>query len=194
MAGQNNGKVQQPLSIAQLREEFEEAARKLHELNREAGRTNDFSKLEAAAERLGELQNELMKAETAAETDRVYEMVPLTDLINRKIRETFPSKDQAEVISLLERECGRNLPLNDPPNLGNLEHIRLAVIKLADGKVDELRRQISIAKADWREVLIRAETPEALAFGLVDLMHTDAKTRDEIESRDREQFQAWLRG
>lgn len=194
MAGQNNGKVQQPLSIAQLREQFEEAARKLHELNRELGGTNDFSKLEAAAARLGELQNELMKAETAAETDRVYEMAPLTDLINRKIRETFPSKDQAEVISLLERECGRNLPGNDPANLTNLEHIRLAVIKLADGRLDELRRQISIAKEDYREVLIRAETPEALAFGLVDLMHTDAKTRDEIESRDREQFQAWLRG
>ena len=182
------------MSITELREKFEEAARQLQEINREAGRTNDVSALQAAAERVLKLQDELMRAEAVAETDRVPKVVPLTDLIRRKIRETFSREDQAEAISLLERECGRNLPFNDPPNLANLEHIRLAVVKLADGKLDELRRQISIAKEDFREVLIRAETPEAFAFGLVELMDTDARTRDEIESRDREQYQAWLNG
>lgn len=181
-----------PRGIAKLREAFEAASKEVVKLNLEAGRTKDFSELQAAVERLLKLEEKLKKAEAAATVNRVYEVVPLTDLTRRKIRETFPNEDQEEVISLLEHECGRNLPQNDPPNLANLEHIRLAVIKLADGNVSELRRQITIAQEDWRDVLIPAETPEAVAFGLVELASADPNIREEIETRDRQQYQVWL--
>ena len=142
------------VDIAKAREEFEAAARELVELNKEAQRTRDFSQVVAASERVVALQQQLTAAE-AAGPQRVYDPVPLSAPVERKLRETFAGEDQAEAASLLERECGRNLPFNDPPNLANLEQIRLAVIELSGGKLPELRRQIAVAKEDWREVLIQ---------------------------------------
>lgn len=141
------------VDIAKARKEFEAAARELVELNKEAQRTRDFSRLAAASERVVALQQQLTAAE-AAGPQRVYEPVPLSAPVERKLRDTFAGEDRAEAASLLERECGRNLPFNDPPNLRNLEQIRLAVIELSGGKLPELRRQIAVAKEDWREVLI----------------------------------------
>ena len=144
------------VSISKAREEFEAAARELVELNKEARRTGDLSRLLAGAERLAVLQERLLAAEAAA-PPRTYEPLPLTAPVESKLRETFAAEDQPEAASLLERECGRNLPFNDPPNLANLEHIRLAAIELSAGDLSELRRLIAVAKEDWREVLIQLE-------------------------------------
>ncbi len=138
---------------AKIREEFESAARELVELNKEAQQTGDFSRLQAASERLAALTQQLTAAE-AAEPQRTYEPVPLTAAVESKLRETFAGEDQAEAAALLVRECGRNLPFNDPPNLANLEQIRLAVIELSGGKLSELQQQIAVAKEDWRDVLV----------------------------------------
>lgn len=181
------------VSISKAREEFDAAARELVEINKEARRTNDFSRLQAASERLSALRQQLAEAEAGGEPCE-YDILPLTALVQRKLRETFSAADQAEAVSLLEEGAGRNLPLNDPPNLDNLERIRLALIKLAEGKLSELKQRIAIAKKDWREVLVPAETPEALAYGLVELMNADPGTRDEIQSRDRQQYENWLKG
>ena len=50
-----------------------------------------------------------------------------------------------------ERECPR---------------VQLAALKLADGKLEVLKKQISTAKRDFRDVLAPAEYPEYMRRGM----------------------------
>jgi len=144
----------------------------------------------AAAQRLNKAQDLLKEAES--DQIRKFEPVPLTELVLAKINQTFAPQDRREVMDLLVNECGRNLPFKAEATSRSLDQIRLAVIKLANGNLDELRRQVQAAKRDWRDVIGAAETPEAMSMGFVAFDNLDAETRTGIAARDREQYQDWL--
>jgi len=93
---------------------------------------------------------------------------------------------------LLEEDCAANLPFIKKEGDLKLERIRLAVLKLSGGNLSDLKRFISIANVDWRDVVALAEAPEQFSVGFVELEQLDLATRTTIQDRDHEQHQRWL--
>ena len=61
------------------------------------------------------------------------------------------------MVALLEAECGTNLPFMNRETPESLERIRFAVLRLSRGSMAELARAVSIARVDWRDVLVAAQ-------------------------------------
>lgn len=186
-----------PAPLEKAQAEFQAAARELVEANRKARATGQryTPEMGAAAERMTSVQQQLKQAKANhVEATGGPEPVELTELVTRKVKHLFPADEQAEAIRLLEKECGRNLPFCEDSDAQGLERVRLAVVKLAGGSLAELRRQVAMAKQDWRDVLLPAESPEAVKAGLFRATRLDAEARRTIEERDRRQYEEWLRG
>ena len=141
----------------EARRQFEAAARELVEANKRArvAGKNVTDEMHSAAQRLDEAQDKLRLAESI--DDRQFEPVALTKIVLTKIERTFAPQDRQEAMSLLVNECGRNLPFKADATPESLEQIRLAVIKLANGDLVELQRQVQTAKIDYRDVIAAAE-------------------------------------
>ena len=76
--------------------------------------------------------------------------------IRRLIEREFAREHWDVVSELLAAKCATNLPLlGDAPHEA-IERIQFAVIKLCNGKFDELDRHIAIANIDWRDTLVAA--------------------------------------
>jgi hypothetical protein len=80
-------------------------------------------------------------------------MVPLSPEIEKRIELLFEPEDREEVRCLLVKECGENIPMWKS---AGLERLRLAVLKLSEGKVDRVRQWVNEAKIDFRDVLMAA--------------------------------------
>jgi len=73
----------------------------------------------------------------------------------------------------------------------NVHRVRLAVLKLACGNLQALRREIDVAKSDYRDVVAYAEYPEYMqrvspSGGLAEV------ERERIIRADWAQYQSWL--
>ena len=141
----------------EARRQFEAAARALVEASKRArvAGKNVTDEMHSAAQRLDEAQDKLRLAESL--DDRQLEPVALTETVLTKIEKTFAPRDREEAMSLLVNECGGNLPFKSDATAQSLDQIRLAVIKLANGDLVELQRQVQTAKSDWRDVIAAAE-------------------------------------
>lgn len=181
--------------LAEAQSEFDEAARAVVAANRsarEAGQTLS-AEMQVVATRLNAAQQKLKEAKAAVNrAGGAPQPVELTTVVITKIRQLFPPAEQEEAIRLLERECARNLPFSELASPKDLERVRLAVLKLSAGDFAELRRNVELAKVDWRDPIVRAEQPEAWAMGLAEYATLDDQSREAIAERDRGQYAAWL--
>lgn len=151
--------------------------------------------MQEAAERLSASQQKLQEAQAAFDlATGGPEPVELTPLILKKVEESFPPDQQLDVISMLKKECAHNLPFCEDDTAQELERVRPAVVKNSGGNLAELRRQIELAKRDGRDVLSSAEYPEASRMGFVSYSKLDKESRMGVEARDRQQYEAWLKG
>ena len=188
-------KVNQSDKLRQYNEarlQFDAAAREFIEINnraREAGEATN-PEVEAAIQRLNVAQEKMQHAQAAV--DRKFEPVALTSLVERKVNDTFAAPDRRAAIDLLINECGRNLPFKNDAIPKHLEQIRLAVLKLANGNLEQLRRHIQTAKSDWRDVILFAESPEFMRTGIVEFYRRDERSQAAVTQRDRQQYVAWL--
>lgn len=82
--------------------------------------------------------------------------VPLSDDTKRRVEVLFAESKRAAATQMLVEECGDNLPFNEGQGPVELERIRFAALKLSAGSLTELREAISLAKIDWRDVLVSA--------------------------------------
>ena len=181
--------------LEEAKSTFDDAASALVTANRAARAAGKrfTAEMQEQAERLSIAQQRLKEAE--ADFDLATggpEPVALTPLVIKKVRQSFLPDQQLEALGLLEKECGRNLPLSEGDIAQDLERVRLAVIKLAGGSLAELLRQIDIARVDWRDVLSSAEYPEASGMGFVEYNNLEVRNRNQIKARDRQQYVAWL--
>lgn len=182
-------------ALREAQETFLKASQELLTANR-AARAGNYADTNEVRDKAGALleAEERMKAAEAT-FDLVTggpEPIPLTDAVRRKVLQSFPAEQRAEVIRVLERECANNLPFSDIGTPEGLERIRLAVLKVANGNQAEFRKQIDAAKTDWRDVINAAEYPEATQLGLLEYGQLDNQTREQIDKRDLEQYLAWL--
>ena len=75
--------------------------------------------------------------------------------------------------------------------------IRLAMLKLAAGSLDELEELLEDARRDFRDVVAAAEYPEALRSSHLRGPHLSPEEQRELEAireRDRLQYERWLKG
>ena len=103
----------------------------------------------------------------------------MTDLVIRKLSETFSDADREVAAAEL-----------DATGI-NEERVHLAIIKLSERKLGELRKFIEVAKVDQRDVLAWAEYPEEFAAATWNMKEEEVA---EIRVKDREQYLSWLRG
>ena len=71
-----------------------------------------------------------------------------------------------------------------------VERVRVAILKLSEGSLEELERMTRCAKQDYRDVLAWAEYPEALRKPTWDLSPAE---RARIRKADRDQYLTWLK-
>lgn len=182
-------------ALKKAQEAFLKASQELLTANRtaRAGNYADTSEAQDKASALIDAEERMKAAEAAFDlVTGGPEPVSLTDTVRRKVLQSFPAEQTAEVTRVLERECANNLPLSDIETSEGIERIRLAVLKVANGNQAEFRKQIDAAKSEWRDVINAAEYPEATKFGLLEYSQLDNQTREQLDKRDREQYLAWL--
>lgn len=110
-----------------------------------------------------------------------------SDLLTDRIRQTFPAENPADVLQILEL-------YGTASHERETERVRLAVLKLSGGDLNELREMINAAKGDYRDVLAWAEFPNQLRTSPVEINTLPPDAVNEIRESDRRQYLAWLRG
>jgi hypothetical protein len=71
-------------------------------------------------------------------------------LVLEKLAAVFPdAKDAAQAVAALDRY-----------GADGAEMVHLAIIKLSEGKLWKLRELVQLAREDFRDVLVRAQSPE----------------------------------
>lgn len=93
--------------------------------------------------------------------------VPLSAETQRLAGVLFSGSDLRNASSLLERECGANLPFLEKLDSKQLERFRFAVLKLSGGNLSKLLEAVMLAQTDWRDVLVAA--------GFADDLHAHEK-------------------
>ena len=81
-------------------------------------------------------------------------MLYISSRTTRLIGKCFSADEKDLVISLLNDECGNNLPFFENSIPSDLERIHFAIIKLSNGELDRLESAIELAKTDWRDLLV----------------------------------------
>jgi hypothetical protein len=103
--------------------------------------------------------------------------------IRRIIKRDFSLSIHNEVMEVLEEYGSKSWQTEK-------QRVRMAVLKLANGNFDELKRQVEIARCDYRDVLLNAEYPLCAETMFKKL--SDGETRD-IYKKDWMQYQTWLK-
>ena len=100
-------------------------------------------------------QQELGKAEDAFDAaTRLPAIVPLTKAALDEIRELFAAEQHEEVISLLEKHCGRTIPFMRDATAKALEPYRVSVLRRSEGDIAELRKWVEFANIEGWDVLL----------------------------------------
>jgi len=82
--------------------------------------------------------------------------LPLTPGQLEKVQDLFPQCAD-EIIGILMRDCGYNMPDLYPGREHLLERVRTAVLTISRGSKEKLLWAIEAAKVDWRDVLYWTE-------------------------------------
>ena len=109
-------------------------------------------------------------------------------LVKRKVMQTWPD-EFGHVTGMLARidTHGGSAEV--------LARVQLAVLKLSEGRRDQIADLVEMASIDYRDVLVGAEYPEQMRWGFVtlaDLGPAEQKAYREAMARDRERYVAWL--
>ena len=104
--------------------------------------------------------------------------------IERVIGRDFATEDRAAALAALEAYGMES-------HEREVVRVRLAALKLAKGSIEELRRQVSWAKLDFRDVIGPAEYPKAMKVS--SLIQLDQAERRRIYETDWKQYEEWLR-
>jgi hypothetical protein len=105
--------------------------------------------------------------------------------VERIVRRDYPPSQQDNALAML-REYG------DEGSQRGAARVQLAVLKLANKNLKQLRYWIEQAKLDYRDVLCPAEYPKYGRWGGVDTA-SEEERRKVIDS-DWAQYERWLKG
>ncbi len=104
-------------------------------------------------------------------------------LVVAKVKQSFPNEDQEKILAILNL-YGKETYEQEQ------ERVQIAILKLSDGDLERLRKNIETAKRDYRDVLAYAEYPEATSKDTWKMRDKEEVRR--IRERDRQQYFNWL--
>jgi hypothetical protein len=85
-------------------------------------------------------------------------MVGLSDRTMGHVRALFKDGEVEEAARLLANDCAELLPIVGRTSTpASLERIRFAALRRSNGKLEELRKAIDLARLDWRDLLVAAD-------------------------------------
>jgi hypothetical protein len=76
-----------------------------------------------------------------------------------------------------------------------VDRVRLAILKLCEGRRDRVTELVAAAKRDYRDVLLWAEYPaegQALWSARAHLSEEERRRLEALREQDRRQYQEWL--
>jgi hypothetical protein len=107
---------------------------------------------------------------------------PTRALVIAKIRQVFPEREAADVLTLLDRYGAED-------HHREKERVQLAILKLCDEATSpDLGAYVETACADFRDVLAWAESPNLFR----ETSRKDPEEREKLIALDRAQYLAWL--
>ncbi len=104
--------------------------------------------------------------------------------VKRIMRRDFPAAQFEDVMAVLDEYGMENWQREAP-------RVKLAALKLAHGDLDALRREIEVAKRDYRDVVAYAEYPEYMQ-SVSPSNSLSPKQVQAIIDRDWLQYNRWL--
>ena len=75
----------------------------------------------------------------------------------KRINLLFSAEERDEVATLLDEQCGTNLPFLSELSEHQLERYQFAALKVSAGSLPKLYRAIQTANWDWRDLLMGAK-------------------------------------
>jgi hypothetical protein len=105
--------------------------------------------------------------------------------IHSLVKRDFPSDISDRVESLLATYGAK-------PHHFERNRVRAAVLKLANGDLLELQRQLAVADKDFRDVIGAAEYPSQMKIGFVGMQRIGPERLQELRESDWEEYSAWL--
>ena len=84
-------------------------------------------------------------------------MTPLSPEVQAQVELVFSPELQAEAAAILAEQCGTNIPRWE---MAGIDRLRLAALKLSQGRIEKLQKAVDMAKRDLRNVLMAAERRE----------------------------------
>jgi hypothetical protein len=104
------------------------------------------------------------------------------EIVLAKVRQEFPQCEAEEVMTILEAYGKLAYERED-------RRVQLAILKLSEGNLDQLRANVKIAKQDYRDVLAYAEYPSEMRHPTWQM---EAQRVEAIRQEDRKQYLEWL--
>ncbi len=142
---------------ARLRRADAEFSAAIERERRSIGQTGERVRL--ISEHVRRAQTELQEAQRAFDAATGEpKPVGLTPAVVAEVERQFPASQHQEVIDLLDRSCGRTLPLFRDATAQKLEHIRLIALKVGSGDLTRLRDAVELANIDWRDLIRAADS------------------------------------
>ncbi|HEY8164824.1 MAG TPA: hypothetical protein VIF83_04645, partial [Gemmatimonadaceae bacterium] len=105
------------------------------------------------------------------------------ELVSQLVARVFSAKDQATALEMLD-SYGAAAHEREPVR------VRVALLKLSNGKLSELEHLIAHARQDYRDVLAWAEFPQELEQPTWQM---PADRVAQIRGADRAQYLEWLK-
>ena len=111
----------------------------------------------------------------------------LNELIIEKVWQLFPTEDFEEVMEILDDYGSETWHAAK-------EWVQLAALKMSNGKLERLRNSMSIARSDFRDLLLVAQEPNQFRMQMASKSQPTKGEEEFAQQRDKEQFEAWLKG
>ncbi len=109
-----------------------------------------------------------------------------SDDVERIIRRNFPAADYDSIWNSLRQYRDENS--NDPPY-----RVYVAILKLSAGDPSRVPHFVTIARSDYRDVLLSAENPGFTA-DFVNAMKMNADDARALKRNDKRQYETWFNG
>lgn len=75
----------------------------------------------------------------------------------KRVNLLFKAEEWEQVATLLDEQCGNNLPFLEEFDEYQLERVRFAALKISNGSFPKLMGAFELAQSDWRDLLMAAE-------------------------------------
>lgn len=102
-------------------------------------------------------------------------------LIEKKVGVIFPEGEAQRALETLDRYEG-----------AERERVQLAVLRLSGGRLRLLRKALSAAKVDYRDVLGWAEFPREMKHSFKQITEMGAEAAEALRAEDRRDYLGWL--